>query len=239
VFARAWRASHTSVRATLASASGKAWKGRRVGGEDSAFLSVGPLSFSEALLTVQQAWEGGPRVSVAPGKRGRRAIDFACGLAVSATASGAEVLPVARARLRLPLPGGVDAVLRLAPATEAVLKVDVPISRSGLRLGAALHLPWTNVQFDALALGAPIPWKPRFSCRLFSAPDAGLFHFSPRGITLTERSLVLGRDTVLRGSAALDFPQSFPFAEEEMLRLRVDKLSLSTRLRYGDASTAS
>ena len=226
VFARIWRASHTSSRLSLDGrrpASGKKVK---------PFLTAGPLAFQGAALTVLQSWEGGPHVPVAEGKRARRLVELGVGCSASATAAGGELLPCARARVRLPLPG-VDVVLRALPQPEAVLKLDAPLFRSGLRLRASLRLPWTNDAFDAVMLGQPVPWRPEFSCRLCASPEgSSLLHFSPRGVSMTERALVLGGDTVLRAAASVDFPDSFPAREGDDLKLRIDKLALTTRVRY-------
>jgi len=229
VFTRLWRASHTSLRLSLTSQRSSA----TTNPEDS-FVSVGPLAFAEGEIRVQQVWELGPRITVTSGKRARRTFDFAAGAAVRATALGVQAQPVARARLRLPV-CGLDAVVRVAPTAEARLTAELPLLDTGLRCRTSLCLPWTNEQFDALALGAAIPWRPLVACRIFTAPDSGaLLHFSPRGVTVTERSLVLGGDTVLRAAASLDFPSEWPPVEgNDELRLRVDKLALTTRLRYG------
>lgn len=195
-------------------------------------LRVGPVDFSSAALHVMQMWELGPCVPVAPGKRGRRAVDLGFGATYDAAA--AEVQPSARLRVRLPLPFAPDAVLRAAPTAELLLKVNVPLSSTGLRLGARLSLPWTEEQFDAVMTGVRIPWRPVFSCHLFSSSEGGLLHFSPRGVELSERSLTLGRDTALRAAASLDFPRAWPPREGDNLSVRVDKLALKTRLRYAN-----
>jgi hypothetical protein len=224
-FARLWRASHTSLRLSL--------DGKRPAKKSKPFLTAGPLQFEGAALTVLQSWEGGSHVPVAEGKRARRLLEVGVGASASASAGGGELLPCARARVRLPLPG-VDVVLRALPRPEAVLKLDAPLFHSGLRLRASLRLPWTNEAFDALMLGQQVPWRPEFSCRLSATPvGSGLLNFSPRGVSMTERSLVLGEDTVLRCAASLDFPDSFPIREGDEFKARVDKLALTTRVRYG------
>ncbi len=201
--------------------------------EPPAALRVGPLDFSSAAVHVMQMWELGPLVPVAPGKRARRALDAGFGALYDVTAG--EVQPSARLRCRLPLPFAPDAVLRAAPNAELLLKVNVPVSVTGLRLGARLSLPWTNEQFDAVMAGTRIPWRPVFSCHLFSSADSGLLHFSPRGVELSERSIALGGDTVLRAAASLDFPSAWPPREGDDLRVRLDKLAVKTRLRYHQA----
>jgi len=227
---RLWNQSLTSLRLSLVSSEQAS---RRTSGKRREFLHVGPLAFSAASLAALQTWELGPRAAVAPGKRGRRALEAGFGAVATASRSGAEVLPSARIRVRLPLPFAPDAVLRLAPNAEAVVKVNLPLTRS-LRLSAALRLQWTNEEFDALATGEPIRWRPQFSCRLFSSPDEGLFALSPGGLELTERCVSLGNDTELKAAAALAFPSSFPVPEgEPPLHLRVSKLCIKTRLRYG------
>ena len=196
-------------------------------------LKLGPVDVSSATLGVMQMWELGPDVPVAPGKRARRAVDVGFGAVYVADA--AEVQPAARLRCRVPhwVPGAPDAVLRLLPSPEAVLKGSWAVPLTGLRLGARLALPFGNDQFDALATGAPIPWRPVFRCRLFTSADRGPFQFSPRGLELSEQSLRLGRDTVLRVAATVDFPRQWPLAEDEPpLNVKLDKLALKTRLRY-------
>jgi hypothetical protein len=146
---------------------------------------------------------GSQEVRVAPGKRARRACDIGFGAVYCADAS--EVQPSARLRCRLPpwLPLAPDVVLRLLPVPEASVKGSWPLPLTGLRLGARLTLPLGAEQFDAMQLGARIPWRPHFSCKLFStAGERGSpLQFSPRGVELAEQSLALGRDTVLRVAA--------------------------------------
>ena len=245
---RLWQRSFTSIRLDLLSrrskqlsAQAKRPRRRRLfwvgGGEASEAdagqpraLKLGSLDFSSASLGVMQMWELGPKVAVAPGKQQRRAIDLGFG-AVYAAETG-EVHPAGRLRVRLPLPLQPDAVLRVAPNPELCVKVNIPLSVTGLRLGARLSLPWTNEQFDAVMTGDRIPWRPAFSCRLFSGADQGLVRFSARGLELSERSLALGADTVLRCAASVDFPSAWPMQEGEDLKARVDKLAVKTRLRY-------
>jgi hypothetical protein len=164
-------------------------------------LRVGPFDVSDMTLGVTQMWEVGPRVRVAPGKRARRACDIGFGAVYVANAS--EVQPCARVRCRVPhwLPYAPDAVLRLLPNPEAVLKGSWPLPGTGLRVAARLTLPWGNEQFDALALGEAIPWRPHFSCKLSTSADRGPLQFSPRGLELAEQRVALGRDTVLRVAA--------------------------------------
>jgi len=193
-------------------------------------IKLGPLDFSSATLGVMQMWEAGPIVPVAAGKRQRRVYD--AGVGVVYDAATGDVQPSARLRLRLPLPLRPDAVVRAAPNAELCLKLNLPLSVTGLRLGVRLALPWTNEQFDAVMTGAKIPWRPVFSCRLFSGADRGLVHFSTRGVELAEQSLNLGADTVLRCAASVDFPSSWPVQEGDDLRLRLEKLAIKTSVRY-------
>jgi hypothetical protein len=244
---RLWQKSFTSVRLDLLSRRSKlstqAKRPRRrrlfwMGGGDSSeadsgpprALKVGGLDFSSASVRVMQMWELGPVVAVAPGKQQRRVVDFGCG-AIYAAETG-EMQPTGRLRVRLPLPLRPDAVLRVAPNPELCVKVNVPLSATGLRLGARLSLPWTNESFDAVMTGESIPWRPAFSCRLFSGADQGLLRFSARGVELAERSLALGADTALRCAASVDFPSAWPMEEGDDMKLRLDKLALKTRLRY-------
>ena len=195
-------------------------------------LKLGPLS-AAVTLGVMQMWELGREVPVAPGKRARRAFDAGFGAVYDASSS--SVLPCARLRCRVPpwLPFAPDAVVRLLPVPEAVVKGSWPIPLTGLRVGAQLSLPWTNEQFDALALGASIPWKPQFRCRVYSSADRGPVQFSSRGLELAEQSLRLGRDTVLRVAATVDLPREFPLPEDEPpFRVNLDKLAVKSRLRY-------
>jgi hypothetical protein len=149
-----------------------------------------------------QMWELGPDVPVAPGKRARRACDV--GFGATYVADEMSVQPSARLRLRVPywLPYAPDAVLRLLPAPEATLKGSWPLPGTGLRLGGSLSLPFGTEQFDALATGTPLPWRPQFRCKLYSSAEHGPFIFSPRGLELAEQSIALGRDTVLRLAAS-------------------------------------
>jgi len=227
-------------RPTLAKTSGRRASRRRSlfrdnDDDDTApgVLKLGPLS-AAVMLGVMQMWELGREVPVAPGKRARKALDAGFGAVYDASSN--SVMPVARLRCRVPpwLPFAPDAVIRLMPVPEAVIKGSWPIPfTQGLRVGAALLLPWTNEQFDALALGASIPWKPQFRCRVYSSGDRGPVQFSSRGLELAEQSLRLGRDTVLRVAATVDLPREFPLPEDEPpFRLNLDKLAIKSRLRY-------
>ncbi len=148
-----------------------------------------------------QMWELGPDVAVAPGKRGRRACDVGFGALYVADAG--EVQPAARLRCRVPywVPHAPDVVLRVLPAPEAVLKGSWPLPFTGLRVAARLSLPFGTEQFDAVATGTAIPWRPLFRCKLATSADRGPLQFSSRGVELAEQSLRLGRDTVLRVAA--------------------------------------
>ena len=198
----------------------------------SGLLKLGPLSAS-VTLGVMQMWELGREVPVAPGKRMRRAFDVGFGASYEAATS--SVQPCARLRCRVPpwLPFAPDAVIRLLPEPEALLKGSWPVPFTGLRVGVRLALPWTNEHFDAVALGAKIPWKPQFRCRVYSSADRGPVQFSSRGLELAEQSVRIGRDTVLRVAATVDLPREFPLPEDEPpFRLNLDKLAIKSRLRY-------
>ena len=164
-------------------------------------LRIGPFDVSSATAGLMQMWELGPDVRVAPGKRARRACDFGFGAVFAADENAVQ--PVMRVRCRVPywLPFAPDAVLRLLPEPEAVLKGSWPVPLTGLRVGARLSLPFGAEQFDAVQLNARIPWRPHFSCKLYSSADRGPVQFSPRGLELAEQSVSIGRDTVLRLAA--------------------------------------
>jgi len=164
-------------------------------------------------------------------------MDLSLGAVFSADVG--EVHPTARLRLRLPLPPAShrapDLILRALPLPEAVLKMSLPVLSTGLRLGAALSLPFGLEEFDAVMVGSPIQWQPRFRCKLSTGGEAGPLSFSPRGIEFTEQSLSIGRDTVLRVAALVDLPRAWPPETKDAfpLTLRLDKLALKSRIRYG------
>lgn len=226
-------------RPTLSQASTRRTTSRRTLFRDSesesagaGTLKLGPLSAS-VTVGVMQMWEVGREVPVAPGKRARRALDAGFGAVYDAATS--SVMPCARLRCRVPpwLPFAPDAVLRLLPQPEALLKGSWPVPMTGMRFGARLSLPWGNDQFDALAIGQRVQWKPQFRCRVYSSADRGPVQFSSRGLELAEQSLRLGRDTVLRVAATVDLPREFPLPEDEPpFRVNLDKLAIKSRLRY-------
>lgn len=192
-------------------------------------LRLAGLELGDATLAVLQCWEAGTEVDVAAGKRPRRAVEL--GVGASVDSSRLEVQPVLRLRMRLPrLP--VDAVLRVWPTAEALLKVCLPVPGTGLRVAARLSLPWTEEAFDALAAGQRPRLAPLFRARLLTSAEDGRLRFSSRGVELAEQSLRLGGDTVVRAAATVELPHTFPPTEDDALRLFLDKLSLKTRLRF-------
>ena len=114
-------------RPTLSQTSARRTSRRRslfkddVDDETPGALKLGPLS-AAVTLGVMQMWELGREVPVAPGKRARRAFDAGFGAVYDAASS--SVQPCARLRCRVPpwLPFAPDAVIRLLPEPEALLK---------------------------------------------------------------------------------------------------------------------